>query len=190
MPHPNQTSPRPAVTARRLLALLSLPVAADANPPSSPPGFVLPLNPAAETAAAAELPRRSAAASAHAAWRDRDGGADYQPTLTYLRETPVLMLVTTPREAAERALHRRRAIVQACGFLLGAEAFPQAVICVVEADPAKPGAPTVRNHAVGRTDFTARLRAESGTPDFVAALRAARANDALTLRLCAALRID
>ena len=60
----------------------------------------------------------------------------------------------------------------------------------METDPAKPGAPAVRNHPVGRADFTARLRAESGTPDFIAALHAARVNDALTLRLCAALRID
>jgi hypothetical protein len=150
----------------------------------------LPVTSAVETASVADTPLRSTAANAHAAWRDREGGADYQPTLTYLRETPVLMLVTTPRESADRALHRRRAIIQACGYLLGAEAFPRAVICVVETDPAKPGAPAVRNHPVGRADFTARLRAESGTPDFIAALHAARGNDALTLRLCAALRID
>lgn len=176
--------------AKRLFAVLTLPVAAHSNPPSNAPAFALPVTSAVETASVADMPLRSAAANAHAAWRDREGGADYQPTLTYLRETPVLMLVTTPRESADRALHRRRAIIQACGFLLGTEAFPRAVICVVETDPAKPGAPAVRNHPVGRADFTARLRAESGTPDFIAALHAARGNDALTLRLCAALRID
>lgn len=187
MPHPSRSVPS---AAKRLVAVLTLPVAAHSNPPSAAPGFALPVTPAVETASVANTPLRSAAANAHAAWRDRDGGADYQPTLTYLRETPVLMLVTTPRESADRALHRRRAIIQACGFLLGAEAFPRVVICVVETDPAKPGAPAVRNHPVGRADFTARLRAESGMPDFVAALHAARGNDALTLRLCASLRID
>ncbi len=181
----------PAAAARLILALLAPPVVARATPPANPPGFVLPVTPSfAETSTADDLPRRAAAAQAHASWRDREGGADYQPTLSFLRETPVLMLVTTPREPADRALHRRRAIIQACGFLLGAEAFPLAVICVVEADPARPGAPTVRNHPVARADFAGRLRAEAGTPDLAAALRAARANDALTLRLCAALRID
>ena len=189
MPFPSPFS-SPAATARRRLAFLALPALAGATPPANPPGFVLPATPAAEAAATEDLPRRAAAARAHAAWRDREGGADYQPTLSFLRETPVLMLVTTPREPAERALHRRRAIIQACGFLLGAEAFPQAVVCVVEADPAKPGAPAVRNHPVARADFTTRLGAEAGTPDLAAALRAARANDALTLRLCTALRID
>ena len=180
----------PAAAARLILALLAPPVVALATPPANPPGFVLPVAPSsAEASTADDLPRRAAAAQAHASWRDREGGADYQPTLSFLRETPVLMLVTTPREPADRALHRRRAIIQACGFLLGAEAFPLAVICVVE-DPARPGAPTVRNHPVARADFAGRLRAEAGTPDLAAALRAARANDALTLRLCAALRID
>lgn len=187
-------SPSPTASpaaARLILALLVLPMVARATPPANPPGFVLPVTPSfAETSTADDLPRRAAAAQAHASWRDREGGADYQTTLSFLRETPVLMLVTTPRERADRALHRRRAIIQACGFLLGEEAFPEAVICVVEADPAEPGAPAVRNHPVGRADFAARLRAESGTPDFVAALRTARGNDALTLRLCAALGID
>ena len=121
---------------------------------------------------------------------DREGGADYQPTLTFLRETPVLMLVTTPREPAARSLQRKRAIVQACGFLLDDGAFPDAVICVVEAEPGRPGAPAVRNHPVSRADFGRSLRAESGAADAAAALRAAKADDALTLRLCAALRID
>lgn len=187
MPLPTRNTPS---TAKRLVAVLTLPVAAHSNPPSAAPGFALPVTPAVETASVADTPLRSAAANAHAAWRERDGGADYQPTLTYLRETPVLMLVTNPRESADRALHRRRAIIQACGFLLGAEAFPRVVICVVEIDPAKPGVPAVRNHPVSRGDFTERLRAETGTPDFAAALRTARGNDALTLRLCAALRID
>ncbi|MFM7749341.1 MAG: hypothetical protein ACKPB0_02860 [Opitutaceae bacterium] len=190
MPLPTNTHANPAATARRILALLALPVAARANPPPFAPDFALPVTPATEAAAIAELPRRSAAANAHAAWREREGGSDYQPTLTFLRDTPVLMLVTSPREPAERALHRRRAIIQACGFLLEASAFAQAVICVVESDPSRPGAPAVRNHPVRRAEFTDRLRAETGTPDFVAALRTARGNDALTLRLCAALRID
>ena len=187
MPHPSRFVPS---AAKRLVAVLTLPVAAHSNPPSAAPAFALPVTPVVEAASVADTPLRSAAANAHAAWRDRDGGADYQPTLTYLRETPVLMLVKTPRESADRALHRRRAIIQACGFLLEASAFPQAVICIVESDPGRPGAPAVRNHPVSRGDFTARLRAESGMPDFVAALHAARGNDALTLRLCAALRID
>lgn len=190
MPIPTNIHANPAATARRILTLLALPVAASANPPPFAPEFTLPVMPAKDAADIAELPRRSAAAHAHAAWREREGGSDYQPTLTYLRDTPVLMLVTSPREPAERALHRRRAIIQACGFLLEASAYAQAVICVVESNPSQPGAPSVRNHPVSRGEFTERLRAETGTPDFVAALRTARSNDALTLRLCAALRID
>lgn len=187
-------SPASCQTARhpaRLLfatCLLAVPAALAATPPAAAPAFTTPVPPAEQPSA--DLPRRAAAATAHARWRDREGGAEYQPTLTFLRETPVLMLVTAPREPAARALHRKRAILQACGFLLDDGAFTDAVICVVESDPARPGAPAVRNHAVNRTDFGRSLSTESGAADAAAALRAAKADDALTLRLCAALRID
>lgn len=179
---------QPARLAVPLAALLAFPAVTSGNPPSAAPAFALPAPAAAE--ATADLPRRAAAATAHATWRDREGGAEFQPTLTFLRDTPVLMLVTTPREPAARSLLRKRAALQACGFLLDEAAFPGAVICVVETDSARPGAPAVRNHPVSRADFGRSLRAETGAADIAAALRAARADDALTLRLCAALKID
>ncbi len=174
--------------AATLAALLAFPAVLVANPPAAAPAFALPAPAAVE--ATADLPRHAAAATAHASWREREGGAEYQPTLSFLRGTPVLMLVTAPREPAARVLHRKRAMLQACGFLLAEGAFADAVICVVESDPARPAAPAVRNHPVNRADFGRSLRTEAGVPDVAAALRAARADDALTLRLCAALRID
>ena len=174
--------------ALRLAAILVLPAGTSARPPTNAPAFALPVPAVAEIEA--DLPRQAAATSAHATWRDREGGAEFQPTLTFLRGTPVLMLVTATREPAARALLRKRAIVQACGFLLDEAAFANAVICVVESDHARPGAPSVRNHAVSRSDFVHNLRKETGATDIARALGAARADDALTLRLCGALKIE
>jgi hypothetical protein len=185
-PPSHRTRPEAGVAA----ALIALAGVTRAAPPATAPAFTLPVAPAAEVTPASEIPRRAAAAAAHAQWREREGGADYQPTLTYLRETPVLMMVAAPRETAPRALHRKRAIVQACGFLLDDAAFPRAVICIVEPDPDRPSRPVVRNTEVRRADFTAKLCGESGKSGKSEALRQARDDDDVTLRVCAALRID
>ncbi|MFM9032026.1 MAG: hypothetical protein ACKOTF_15400 [Opitutaceae bacterium] len=49
MPLPTNTHANPAATARRILALLALPVAARANPPPFAPDFASPELPATRT---------------------------------------------------------------------------------------------------------------------------------------------
>jgi hypothetical protein len=186
-------------SSRRLLAGLlltfapgPLPAAAPALP-ALPPPFALPPPLPLPTPAAippAEASRRSAAASAHARWKHEDGGADFHPSLTYLRGTPVLMLITEPGEPGPKTLRRKRAIVQAGAFLLDDTSFERAIVCVVEADGRSAAKPRVRNYDLRRPDFHHTARTAAGAADARQALRQARDADALTLRICADLGID
>lgn len=181
--------------APRLTALLCLTLPGPASPAqtATPPPFALP-PPAPGTAAA--LPPavpfllRAAMEKAHALWRRLDGGADYHSSLTYLRDKPALMLFTTPDEPGPRTLHRKRAMVQACGFLLDDTSFDRAIICVVELDLRKPDKPRVRNYDLRRPAFQTAAKNATQAADPKDALRQAREDDAHTLKICADLGID
>lgn len=187
------TTPPPGLLATALLLAAVSPGPLSANPPPAPPPFLLP--PPTVIAEAPALPaasaaRRANAATAHARWRHEDGGADFHPSLTYLRDTPVLMLITDAGESGAKALRRKRALVQAGGFLLDDTAFARAVLCVVAVDPARQAAPQVRNYDLRRSTFQAAARTASSNPDAKQALRQAREADAVTLKICADLGID
>lgn len=188
----------PSLSRRLIAGLLltfapgPLPAAAPAVP-APPPPFALPPPvplPAPAAIPPAEAGRRHAAASAHARWKHADGGADFQPSLTYLRGTPVLMLITEAGEPGPKTLRRKRAIVQAGAFLLDDTAFERAIVCVVETDGRSAAKPRVRNYDLRRPDFHHTARTAAGAPDARQALRQARDTDALTLRICAELGID
>jgi hypothetical protein len=161
-----------------------------ATPPLAPPPFVLPPPAHPDPAAAIPVALRAATATAHARWKAADGGADFHPTLTYLRDKPALMLVTATDEPGPKALRRKRAIVQAAGFLLDDTAFARAIVCVVEIDARHPDKPRVRNYDLRRPAFQAVVRAATHTADPRQALRQAREVDDHTLRICADLGID
>ncbi len=180
----------PPALAFLWVALLGAPAFAQT---SSPPPFVLPPPaPAADATAQPEVPvvQRAKMDQAHAQWQVRDGGADYHTSLTYLRGKPVLMLITETDESGSKALHRKRAIVQACGFLLDDTTFERAVVCIVEVDLRKPDKPRVRNHDLQRTVFQTAAKNATQTIDAKDALRKAWDDDAPTLRICADLGID
>lgn len=188
-------SPRPLLTGL-LLTLAPGPqhAATPATParPATPPPFALPppVPPTTSAVPTTEAARRSAAASAHHRWKHADGGADFHPSLTYLRGTPVLMLIAEAGEPGPKTLRRKRAILQAGAFLLDDAAFDRAIVCVVEEGNHPAAKPRVRNYDLHRSALHHTARTAAGATDARQALRQARDTEALTLRICAELGID
>ena len=172
------------------IALAGVPLIAMSQT-QSPPPFVVPSSgPSADATNAIPVSVRQSVELSHGVWRTSSGGGNYHPSLTYLKGSPVLMLVTTTHENAEKKLHRKGAIVQACGFLLDAPAFERAIICVVEIDPDKPNQQRVRNYPVQRGSFASAARKATKSEDLADALGKAKNDHGHAEKICVDLGIE
>jgi hypothetical protein len=171
------------------VAIATLVGAADHD--AGPPPFVIPSTGAAMEQL--ELPSvaiRQSLDRGHSDWKQLDGGGEYHSSLSYMKGKPVMMIITAATEDGVRKEHRKGAIVQACGFLLDAGAFEQAIICVVEVDLAKPDKQRVRNNQVTRGTFQAAVRKITKADEVKDALRKAKNERGHSEAICAELGIE
>lgn len=126
--------------------------------------------------------------TAHGAWK-KDGGAEFESGLTYVKGVPTLMVITSSGEPSDKKIRRKRSIVSACEFLVDDATFAKAMICVVEADEQDPKKQTVFNFEVRRGNYQEAIKKAAKVSDLKEAGRKAKETDSVVESVCADLGI-
>lgn len=126
--------------------------------------------------------------TAHAAWK-KAGGAEFKSGVTYVQGETTFMVITTPGEAADKKVRRKRAIVAACEFLLDDGTFSKVAICVVEVDARNPENQKVTNFEVRRGNYQEAIKKAARVEDIKEAGRKAKETDSIMESVCTDLGI-
>lgn len=154
------------------------------SPPSSTNGQNAPAS--AGDAATQAIPSavRAKADAAHASWLAQIG-AEFYPKYTYAGGAPILMLMVPADEMPSVQARRRKAMVQACEFMMADDTFDRAIICIATYDRKDRLSMSTHNTTITRDAFHAAAQKAGNSPDLVAAFNAVYHSSGAVDKICA-----